>query len=201
MFSRYRTLSAVVFLTCLLIFAPEGQTQTKVLPDEPTKNRLQPIVKGILSAWDKFDVVCLGEDHGSKNDSDLRITLVEHPDFIRKVNVIMVEFANSERQAVLDRLVLEGQDIPLEDLRKVWIGSSSTYVWDSPIYEAFLRTVRKVNLALPRNQRVRVLAGDNFQVTNRGRLIREMVSREILDKGLKGLTIYGAGHCEQRAMG
>jgi uncharacterized iron-regulated protein len=201
MIPRYRTPGATLLLTCLLMLVPAGRTQNQILPDESTRNRLQPIVKGILAAWDRFDVVCLGEDHGSKNDSDLRITLVEHPDFIRKVNVIMVEFANSERQDVLDRLVLEGHDIPREELRKVWTGSSSTYVWDSPIYEAFLRTLRKVNLELPRNRRIRVLAGDNFQVTNRGRLIREIVSREILDKGLKGLTIYGAGHCEQRAMG
>jgi hypothetical protein len=36
---------------------------------------------------------------------------------------------------------------------------------------------------------------------NRGRFIREAVSREILDKGLKGLAVYGSGHCECRAMG
>lgn len=201
MLPRYRTRGAALLLICLPMLVPAGRTQNQILPDESTRNRLQPIVKGILAAWEKYDVVCLGEDHGSKNDSDLRITLVEHPEFIGKVNVIMVEFANSERQSVLDQLILEGHDIPREELRKAWIGSSSTYVWDSPIYEAFLRTVRKVNLTLPRDRRVRVLAGDKFQESNRGRVIREMVSREILDKSLKGLTIYGAGHCEQRAMG
>lgn len=61
--------------------------------------------------------------------------------------------------------------------------------------------MRKANLTVSRPQRVRVLAGDNPKESNRGRFIREAVAREILDKKLKGLTIYGAGHCENRAMG
>ena len=196
-----RSKQIVISILILLSFTSATQTQTQVLPSEATKARLQPIVKGILASWDRYDVVCLGEDHGSKNDSDLRITLVEHPDFIRKTRVIMVEFANNAHQDVLDRLVLEGEDIPREQLRKIWIGSSGTPVWESPIYEAFLRSVRKVNLTVPRDKRVRVLAGDDFQESNRGRVIRELVSREILDKNFKALTIYGAVHCEQRAMG
>ncbi len=172
-----------------------------VKPDEATKARLQSVVKGILAAWDKADVVCLGEDHGSKNDSDLRIAVIEHPDFIRKVNVIMVEFADSLHQHLLDQLVIEGEDIPRERLRAVWKDTSGKAVWESPIYEAFMRAVRKLNLTVPRNRRVRLLAGDNSNERNRGRFIREAVSREILSKGLKGLAVYGAGHCECRAMG
>jgi uncharacterized iron-regulated protein len=68
-------------------------------------------VKGILAAWGKADVVCLGEDHGSKNDSDLRIALVEDPDFARKVRLIMIESASVTRQDLLDRFILEGGDL------------------------------------------------------------------------------------------
>jgi uncharacterized iron-regulated protein len=198
---RYHTIGIAITLGSLLITSSSSKTQIQLQPTEATKTQLQPIVKDILAAWDKFDVVCLGEDHGSKNDSDLRITLIEHPDFLRKVHVIMVEFAGSAHQDLLDRLVLEGQDIPREQLKRVWTGSSGTEVWQSPIYETFLRAVRKINLTVPRNQRVRVLAGDNFQESNRGKVIRDAISREILEKRLKGLAIYGAGHCERRAMG
>jgi hypothetical protein len=48
---------------------------------------------------------------------------------------------------------------------------------------------------------VRVIAGDDPRVANRGRFIRELIVREILSKGLKGLAIYGARHCERRGMG
>ena len=179
-----------------------AQTQPSVVePNGAAQARLQNIVKGILTVWDKADVVCLGEDHGSKNDSDLRIALVEHPDFVRKVKVIMIESANVAHQDILDRFILDGEDMPREQLRVVWSDADGAEVWESPIYEAFLRAVRKANLVLPRNQRVRVLGGDDPKISNRGRFIREAVSREILDKGLKGLAVYGSGHCECRGGG
>jgi hypothetical protein len=172
-----------------------------VEPNEATRARLQNIIDGILAAWDKADVICLGEDHGSKNDSDLRIALIEHPDFVRKANAVIVEFADSIHQDVLDRLALECEDIPREQLRLLWKDTSGKVVWESPIYEAFLRSVRKVNLTLPREKRLRLIAGDNSTEKNRGRFIREAVSREILDKHLKALAVYGSGHCECRGMG
>lgn len=201
---NYRLCPRLLFIGAILLLFPfllSSQTQTDVFPTAATKARLQPLVKGILAAWDKFDVVCLGEDHGSKNDSDLRIALVEDPNFVSKVRVIMIESASVTRQDVLDRFIHEGEEMPRERLRVVWAEASGAEVWESPIYEAFLRAVRKANLAVPRPQRVRVLAGDNPKERNRGRWIREAVAREILDKGLKGLTIYGAGRCENRAMG
>ena len=54
---------------------------------------------------------------------------------------------------------------------------------------------------MPRNQRIRLIAGDNSTEQNRGGVIREAVSREILDKHLKALAIYGMGHCQCRGMG
>ena len=200
-----RKTQILVFCLCAIVvlfpLPPSAQTQSDPGPSPATKARLQPIVKGILAAWDKFDVVCLGEDHGSKNDSDLRIALIEDPDFVRRVRVIMIESANIAHQDVLDRFVLEGEEMSRETLKVVWGDANGAEVWDAPIYEAFIRSVRKINLGVPREQRVRLLAGDNPKESNRGRFIREAVSREILDKKLKGLTIYGAGHCQNRAMG
>ena len=202
-----RRVVAVVALTLIslaFVWLTDENHHAQVLsfdPNNVTKTRLQPIVEGILRAWDKYDVVCLGEDHGGKNDSDLRISLVQHPEFIRKVKVIMVESANVAHQDILDRFILDGEDMTRDKLQAVWSDANGAEVWASPIYEAFLRSVRKINLAVPKDRRVRVLGGDDPKISNRGRFIREAVSREILDKGLKGLTIYGAGHCECRGGG
>jgi len=178
-----------------------AQSDQSVVPDKATKARLENIVKGILHAWDTYDVVCLGEGHGDKNDSDLRISLVEHPDFSRKVKSIIVESADSLQQALLDRFILDGENLSREQLRAVWKETSGKEVWELPIYEAFLRTVRSVNSTLPRNERIRVIAGDNSNQRNRGKFIRDAVSHEILSKGMKALAIYGSGHCERRGMG
>jgi hypothetical protein len=185
----------ILAVIALSFLASSSRTQTDIRPTDATRARLQPIVKGILAAWDKVDVVCLGEDHGSKNDSDLRIALVEDPEFVRKVRVIMIESANVAHQDVLDRFVLDAEDMPRDKLQVAWNDATGAEVWASPIYEALIRAVQKANLKVPREQRVRLLAGDDPKNSNRGRFIREAVSREILDKRLKGLTIYGAGHC------
>ena len=191
-----------IALSAIGLAGAAAQTSVaSVEPNEQTRARLQNIVKEILVAWNKADVICLGEDHGSKNDSDLRIALVEHSDFVRRVNVIIVESANIEHQDILDRLVLDGEEMPRQKLRTVWSDATSAEVWESPIYEAFLRAVRKANLAVPRHQRIRLIGGDNPKETNRGRFIRDVVSREILSKRLKGLAIYGSGHCERRGGG
>jgi Haem-binding uptake, Tiki superfamily, ChaN len=211
--SQFRWASALLVMIKLLILfngsVPQSQPTTviaqteppQVEPDKATKARLLNIVTGIIAAWDKADVVCLGEDHGSKNDSDLRITLIQHPAFVNKVNAVIVEFADSVHQDILDRLALEGEDVPRDELRSVWKDTSGRAVWESPIYEAFLRAVQKINLSLPRNKRLRLIAGDNSTERNRGRFIRDAVSREILDKHLKALAAFGSGHCENRGMG
>jgi hypothetical protein len=184
----------------LTVCGAQSALSQSVEPDETTKARLQPIVKGILAAWDKFDVICLGEGHGSKNDSDLRITLVENPEFARKVRTVIIEFADSLHQELLDRFFLEGEEIPREKLRDVWKNTSGREVWELPIYEGFLRAVQKVNVKLPKNQRIRVIGGDNSREENRGKFIRDAVA-DILSKRMKALAIYGSVHCENRGMG
>ena len=62
------------------------------VPDEVAG--LDAIVQTLISAFDQADIVALGEDHGEQRDSDLRIALVRHPDFAKKVRFILVEFGS-----------------------------------------------------------------------------------------------------------
>jgi hypothetical protein len=173
-------------------------------------------VDGILAAFRTADVVCLGEhNHASILDSDLRIAVVKHPDFGRLVDTIVVEFAEQARQDILDRFILEGADLSRRELAAVWRDSGSAELWEAPVYEAFFRAVREVNLTLPKDRRVRVIAGDRApdwaqvrtaadlapfltpEFTNRGKFIRDTIAREALDKHRKTLAIYGAAHCSK----
>lgn len=189
------------------------------LPAAAAPEPYAPLVEGILAAWGSADVVCLGEDHGRKHDSDLRLALVRHPKFPQAVDLIVVEFANPAHQALLDRFILEGAEMTRDELAVVWRDASGAEVGESPIYEEFLRTVREVNLGLPRNERVRVIGGDTLidwrsittaeqlvpllkaGLTNRGGNIRKIIAEQVLDKKLKALAIYGSGHCVHVAMG
>jgi hypothetical protein len=174
-----------------------------------------PLVEGILSAWNQSDLVCLGEDHGSKHDSALRIALVRNPQFARIVKLIVVEFANPVHQDVLDRFVLDGAEVPHDELASVWRDASSPgIVWESPVYEGFLRAVREVNQRLPRSQRIRVIGGDSpidwkkittpqqlAPLLNRNGYIHNILAQQLLEKHVKSLAIYGAAHCEKSTMG
>src|SRR5688572_28683617 len=78
------------------------------LPDEASG--IEGIVRALISAFDRADIVALGEAHGRRVDSDLRIALVRHPDFAKKVRSIVVEFGGTAEQATLDRYI-RGENI------------------------------------------------------------------------------------------
>jgi hypothetical protein len=181
--------------------------------------RYDPVLSGILSAWGSADVVRLGEDHGRKHDSDLRLAPVRDPKFATVVDVVVVEMANNAHQSLLDRFVLDGAVMSRDEIAPVWRDASGAEVWESPIYEEFLRAIREVNLKLPRDDRVRVIGGDTAidwtRVTrqedlvpllkaglrNLGRNIRRIIAEQVLDKKVKALAIYGSLHCIKLGMG
>ena len=211
--NRTSHLQTIAFLICLLSAWQNGQTHGSVSRDALSQiDPLDGMVKEILASYDRVDLVCLGERHGSRQDSDLRLRLIRHPDFAAKVDVIVVEFANAMHQARLDRFIA-GENVPIEDVRWIW-RDTGYRAWDSPIYEAFLTTVRDVNKTLPEDQRIRVIAGDvptdwsqiktwedMPRVINRGSYPIGVIEEEVFDKGLKGLAIFGSGHCERWGIG
>src|SRR5258707_15657405 len=58
------------------------------LPDEAAG--IDGIVQTLIYVYDQADVVALGDAHGRRADSDLRIALVRDPDFAKKVRSIEV---------------------------------------------------------------------------------------------------------------
>jgi Haem-binding uptake, Tiki superfamily, ChaN len=175
----------------------------------PAADRYAEVVDRILGAWKSADVVCLGEDHGRRYDSDLRLSLVRSPAFPNTARVVVVEFANPVHQALLDHFILDGAPLSREELAAVWRDANGAEVWESPIYEDFLRAVQRVNSALPRDRRIRVLGGDSpidwsavktpeqlLPLINRGGNIRNIIAG-LLDSHQKVLAIYGAGHCDK----
>jgi hypothetical protein len=183
------------------------------------QERLRPLVERILAAWRTADLVCLGEDHARKNDSDLRLALVRHPWFAKTVSVVVVEFANPAHQVLLDRFIVHGDQMSRDQIAVVWRDATGHEVWESPIYETFLRAIRDLNRPLPAEKRVRVLAGDTSvdwkRITtadqlvpllkaglqNRGGNIRRIIAEQVLEKKIKALAIYGSEHCVKVAMG
>jgi hypothetical protein len=183
-------LALLLFPTGLL-----GQPPNLRLTDEAAG--VDGIVQALISVFDQVDLVALGEAHGRKLDSDLRIALVRHPDFAKKVRFIVVEFGSTSEQSTLDRYI-RGENISAAQLAQVWktTTQAANRVWDSPIYAEFFAAVRDVNSRLPADLRLRVFGGDPGPGDNRSRETAavSVLKEQVLEKHGKALVIYGAAH-------
>ncbi|HWP53852.1 MAG TPA: hypothetical protein VN476_06920 [Pyrinomonadaceae bacterium] len=166
------------------------------LPDESTG--IDAIARTLISAFDQADIVALGEWHGRiRLDSDLRIALVRHPDFAKKVRSIVVEFGSTTEQSTLDRYI-RGENVSGTQLEQVWKTTTQAPngIWDQPIYADFFAAVRDVNSKLPADARIRVFGGDPGPGDNRSRETAavSVLKEQVLQKHGKALVIYGAAH-------
>ena len=175
--------------------SPSASTSKVSLPDEAAG--LDEIVRALMSAFDQVDIIALGEAHDRRADSDLRIALVSHPDFARKVRSIVIECASTTEQSTLDRYI-RGENVPLAQVEKIWktTTQAANGFCDSPIYSDFLAAVRKANEKLPAGARIRVLGGDPGPGDNRSREVAAVgvLKEQVLDKHEKALVIYGSAH-------
>ena len=117
-------------------------------------------VTTIIDAFRTHSVVGLDEVHGDERSHAFRLRLIRDPRFAAIISNFVVEFGNSRYQDVIDQFV-NGDTVADADLKKVWQNTTQAHtIWDRQIYEAFFRSVRALNLTLPRERRLRVLLGD-----------------------------------------
>ena len=184
-----------LILICALALPATAQPPDLRLPDESTG--IYGIAQALVSAFDQADIIALGETHQWRLDTDLRIAVVRHPRFAKKVRFIVVEFASTTEQPALDRYI-RGENVSPAQLAQVWktTTQAANGVWDKPVYAEFLTAVRDVNSKLPADARIRVLGGDPGPGDNRSRETAAVavLKEQVLQKHGKALVIYGAGH-------
>src|SRR5215831_2049402 len=183
-----------------LVFSSDAARPNLQLPDEAAG--IDGIVRALISGFDQVDIVALGEAHDRKVDSDLRIALVRHPDFAKKVRFIVVEFGSTTEQATLDRYI-RGENISPAQLAQIWrtTTQAANGVWEDPIYTDFFAAVRDVNSKLLASARIRVLGGDPGPGDNRSRETAAVavLKEQVLEKRGKALVIYGGAHFYRNA--
>jgi hypothetical protein len=143
---------SIAFFLSLLLPA-ESRAPNMVEPQQP--------VPGIVKLFEMYSVVAIGEFHGYEELGRLYIDLVRDRAFQATVNDIVIEFAGRHNQPILDRYILRCEDVPLNELRRVWRDTSKvTHAWESQLYTGWLAAIRDTNKGLPPDRRMRVLAGD-----------------------------------------
>lgn len=160
------------------------------LPEESAG--IDAIATALVSAFDQVDLVALGEAHERRIDSDLRIALVRHPGFAKKVRAIVIECGSSVEQATLDRYI-RGENVSPAQLERVWKSTrNGDGFCNAPMYADFLAAVRGVNVALPAEVRIRVFGGETEPGNSGGPA--EVLKDQVLKKHEKALVIYGSAH-------
>src|SRR5215475_13325159 len=116
--------------------AAMAQAPNARIPDESAG--IDGITQTLITVFYQFDILALGEAHGKRLDTDLRIALVRHPDFAKKVRSIVVEFGSTTEQPTLDRYI-RGENVSTAELRQVWRSTTNgpSGFLDSPVYADF----------------------------------------------------------------
>ena len=91
---KYAIAAALVF-----VFAQPAARPDVRLPAETAG--WDGVVTGLLSVFERADVLALGEAHGRNVDAELRVRLVQHPQFVARVQWIVVEDARSDYGGLL----------------------------------------------------------------------------------------------------
>jgi hypothetical protein len=204
---NWKTISMAVAIS-LAIFVPYvlcARTQKKPGGAAPTP---QPAIPAILAAFDKYEVVGMAEAHGEKDEDDLILSLIRNPEFPAKVNDIAVECGNSLYQSLLDSYIA-GENVPFTEVQKVWRDTSQPMCGFSGFFEELFPLVRTINLKLPSDKRLRILAGDppidwstvkniGDAAKDRDGNIASVMEKEVLSKHRKALMLFGVAHLYHR---
>jgi len=190
------TLGSIAAMLVIPVSLLRAQSPTVVprpnvrLPDEAAG--VDAVVRGLIGVFDQADIVALGEAHMRKVDSDVRIALVRHPDFAKKVRSVVIECGSVTEQATLDRYT-RSENVPRAELERVWKATAETTngFCDDPMYADFLAAVRDVNTRLPAAARIRVLGGHSGPG---GGGPTETIAAGVLKNHGKALLIYGGAH-------
>jgi hypothetical protein len=200
--SRSRHLSQAIWASILLpLSAVSSVAQT-------APRDLNPVdaVQGIVAAFQQHPVVIIGEAHWLRQAGDFYVRLVRDSAFQETVQDIVVEFASRNNQPLLDRYVA-GEDVPLEDVRRIWRDTTGAASWESPIYAEWLAAIRAVNKTLPPARRIRVLAGDTpidwssihthsdwAALGDNNISFADVIVNQVLEKRHRALVVLGSNH-------
>lgn len=167
-------------------------------------------VAGML---DSHSVIGLGEIHQHEGYFAFVEALLASPEIRSRVSDVVVEFANARFQPTLDRYVLDLEEVPEAQvvlaLREH--AESPTGPWESPVYRRVIDLVRRLNMDMPRNDRLRLVAADlpiewariesreDYRALGgRSTHMGDIVVREVLNRGRSAVFIVGGAHLSRR---
>jgi len=200
-----RTNKSIVKYTFILFLIAIFNTQYAY----PQNQRKVDATSYLISSFDNYDVVGIGESHWLQEQHDWIISLIKNPEFQAKSQHIVVEFANALYQNLIDDYVTHLKPLNYKEIAPIWQNTcvSPFQTWDGYVYRRFFETVREVNTKLPFDKRIKIFAGDppidwtqikspndaTPYLNDRDRYAYSVI-KNLLQSKNKVLIIYGSMH-------
>jgi hypothetical protein len=189
---------------CAVALASAATAQTPApSPRDPIP---EDASRAILAAFGRYAIVGMEAGHSMKDIDDFILSLIRQPGFPLIVNDIVLECTNSKYQSVLDRYIA-GENVSFEQVSRAWRTSGPPC---ADFHVGVFPLIRRINLRLPTDKRLRVLAGEppvdfdsittEAQARNyygsgrREESMAAVIEREVLVKHRKALVLYGGFH-------
>ncbi|MGQ0642971.1 MAG: hypothetical protein ACT4P6_19680 [Gemmatimonadaceae bacterium] len=153
--------------------------------------------------------VFIGSTHGDFKIEEFLMCLVTRPAFAQRVTDVVVEWARSGQQHLIDRYVLTLDSLPNEQLAAIWLDTDHPTLWATlPHVRQFVETMRAVNRTLPSVKRVRLLGGNEGVDWSKVRVAEDLapypfktnfmqhllIEHFAKTPGNKTLVVYGDAH-------
>lgn len=163
----------------------------------------------LAAKFDNHQFVFIGSTHGDAKIEEFLMCLVSQQSFKQRVTDIVVEWASSGHQRLLDRYMLTLDEISVDDLAPIWFDTDTPTLWTTlPQVRQFVQTLRDVNKTLPAAKRIRLVGGNDGTDWTKVRVAEDLAPYpfktnlmphliiEHLAKtpGNKTLVVYGDGH-------
>jgi hypothetical protein len=165
----------------------------------------------LAAKFDTHQFVLIGSTHGDAKIEEFLRCLISRPAFQQRATDIVVEWASSSlpNQRLLDRYVLNLEEIHAEQLTPIWFDTDYPTMWATlPQVRQFLDALREVNKTLPAGKRIRLVGGNDptdwskvkvtedlapypFKTNFMQHLLIEHLAKS---PGNKTLVVYGDAH-------
>ena len=155
-------LVTVVVLTTSLLGGSAGATQTAVTAQRKCADEAAAATADSVAArFDQHQFVFIGSTHGDLKIEEFLVCLVSRPAFSQRVTDIVVEWASSGHQRLIDRYILGLEPLPDDSLAPIYFDTDAPTLWTTlPQVRRFVETLRHTNSALPVPKRIRLIGGN-----------------------------------------
>jgi hypothetical protein len=152
--------SAVLLLTSLGL-SPGNESPT-VASDRCSSPAQSAAADAVAAKFDDHQFVFIGSTHGDLKIEQFLMCLITRPAFTQRVTDIVVEWASSGHQRLIDRYVLVLDEIKATDLEPIWFDTDYPPLWATlPQIRQFVEVVRETNRTLPAAKRIRLVGGND----------------------------------------